>query len=215
MNERIELDGDMAVRIMRREPCRPPGTILAMLENGCLNLVQDGWFDAAGRDALIEALSCLRDTKSFAALADTSAVPYVGKQLLCVSGIPEVPNLRARCTVVTDAGDGDWWVYAGGHRDELHKVEPRALSALVAPPPKRIRPYTPSELIMNWDRKLKAKFGHCVQSWEIGKVGRNGVMLDYGIGPLDKPCELPETFDGLLRAYVWADNGEPCGVVES
>ena len=83
MNERLTLVSDTEVRILRNKDQAGKPTAISYCD-GFLYFYflnqpfENGLFDAEGRAALIEALSCLRDTGSFAALSDESAVPVDG-----------------------------------------------------------------------------------------------------------------------------------------
>ncbi len=83
MNERITIVSETEVWIKSNDSQQFGLSIqsdkMFIVRTNAEGLVHPYQWDAEGRAAMMDCLACLRDTGSFAALADTSAVPFVGK----------------------------------------------------------------------------------------------------------------------------------------
>lgn len=154
-------------------------------------------WDAEGCAALIDCLNCLEATGSFAALADTSAVPFVGKIFKQRDG-----HLR-RVVFVED--DRVWACHANGKAEKYVILQDPANMLPLTPAPK-VRPYTESEAAQHLDRVLKDE-GEAVT---LHLVGKGEVVL--------RSCEYPAALRHVLLRLLtdrhWADDVTPCGVVE-
>ena len=199
MNSRIKLISDTEVEVQRN---RHSGLVSLFVHNGTTLLVNHNHFngnleiDAEGNDAELEVRQCWKDTGSFAALADTSAVPYKGKRMR--DGKGDV------VTLVLAAGSNGWW----------HSETEGALGVLatkeylpLTPPVKKYRPLTPVEALQHFGRKILSKNhkNHPKESHYLYSVYPEGVYWDS--------CRMA-SFEMLLEHYVWADTKEPCGVEE-
>ncbi len=201
MNDRITLVSDTEVRIRRYESCRETSTLRAYPAGEMdifSNIAAHTW-DAEGRAALRDCINCL-DTGSFAALADTSAVPYVGKRMRikdqpCAFRVLDVCGSHAFAAATEDncRVNRAWW----SHEYFLPLVEP-------APAPK-YRPYTPVEA---------AEFlGRCY----LRKGEYAGVPLvtlsAHVVNPAAVNTGLHLTYEKFAEECTWLDGGTPCGVL--
>lgn len=189
MNERIEIVDETEISIRR-------------FQNGWITRVQligdrleiDGkaWDADAGR-ALRDALACLGDTGSFAALADTSAAAFRGKLMRFNKNneIVEVLSVDRTTPLVRYPGGCHWYLIAG---------EQSLLPLAPEPPKKKYRVFTPVEAAEHIGRGYKRIDGNSIMF--IDSVKRDGIFNAMG-GWWD--------FRSLIDEAIWADTNEPCG----
>ena len=211
MNERIKLISDTEVEVQRN--CAPTCITKFRIFTTDVNYIRvvsmkegDGnWYDELGNDAELEVRQCWKDTGSFAALSDESAVPYVGERMrwqTADDGIHEITVLE---------------IYGNSCRIHSHKNDfrsyPPVISCLLplvtpTPPVKKYRPLTPVEALQHFGRKILSKNhkNHPKESHYLYSVYPEGVYWDS--------CRMA-SFEMLLEHYVWADTKEPCGVEEA
>lgn len=196
MNERIQLIHHNCVSIVARGDGRGGSTVNLEIE-GDLHTYHMGTvaWDSKGRDALIDALQCLRDTGSFAALADTSAVPYIGKRV-CFDR-----HSGAIGTVAAIEGGSVWlehdWHFYCRQVSELHP-----LAGTTA----RYRPYTPREAVEFLGREV---------AWRGRYYYLEGVHSDHLELSVADDGKFPRIgYEHAIEQLKWRDTGEPCGVKE-
>lgn len=203
MNERIEIVSETYVRIQRNSGGQQSATEVTIRGNDlCLNndTVLAGVWDALGRAALRDCINCLEATGNFAALADTSAVPFVGKRMR--------HKLRERYEyTVLDASDPLGKVLLQ-RVDDIERIctHRNELLPITAPePPKpKVRPYTPVEAVQHLGREMNWDYGHANQ--KLIQVGLTHALIagDQGYA----------SYESLAEHYRWADTNEPCGILE-
>lgn len=152
--------------------------------------------DRAGRDAVIEALCCERDTGSFAALSDESNVPFQNKRM------------RAECfdgniaDVTVTHRTGDLWHYicdscsAGSTYNGLLPLSP---APKVAPYDNCVEPARKLASLPALERYINYEGRRC---W-VSMVGVEYVFLDN--------CHYNKIHYKALADATWSD-GTPFGV---
>jgi hypothetical protein len=201
MNKRITIVGDEQIEIRKHSGNPSVASLGLVFEGTALEIAtkKTKVFDAEGRDALLEALQCLRDTGSFAALSDSSAVPYAGKKMQ----VKQPEGLR-NCTLICPCAARDCWNIETAHCTFTTAATERLFP--LTPPAPRIRAYTPVEAAAHLGRELELRHRyHYLQA----------VYLDHvELSPCDNgdiPCVRYKEFIGECK---WRDTNEPCGVPE-
>lgn len=166
-----------------------------------------GTVDYEGLRALLDVANCKLATGSFAALADTSDVPFPGKRMRCA----DYMEGNCECTVLYPR-DGGWAALL----PSSSIVSPAKLLPLIAPTPPepKVRPYTPEQMMqasVNLTRRVRKK--SCSYEEAVVSIGRKSAELFACIGEGLPPTEQVD-FSCLLDSYTWADNNSPCGVIE-
>jgi hypothetical protein len=189
MNERIEIEDDDELVIQRHEHacCITP---VVIRDNGLF--IGEERFDDDGLRALIDVANCKLQTGSFAALADTSDIPWTGKRMRYVHGDNHIGcqilrmDFRGGATVLGDNGYMGW-------ASKLLPLTP-------APPKPKWRAMKPREAIDHLGREFVTKSGKV----RVELIGENGIYQRAGwwLG-----------FNELL-CCTWADDGTPCGTPE-
>ncbi len=157
--------------------------------------------DDDGLRALRDIINAKLDTGSFAALADTSAVPFVGKEMLCLcNGFPGT-NLRTKCKVIAKSDDSDDWIVFALHSS--HQVEPKALLPLVDPTP-------PKPVVSPYKNAVEA--AHLIGKRIVGEANEVDVRFVGERSVIGKGVrEVEIDYDELVHATC---DGQPCGIVE-
>ncbi len=193
MNERIKIVGDTEVWIGTGY-C-PNAPMRLYLHGSELRSEQQAPYkeiwDDEGRDALIDALQCHKATGSFAALADTSNVPYVGKVVMTSHG-------RG---VVMQVGDGDKPALVQVRQGSGSNLWFTRQTILPLTPPPKYRAYTPVEAAAHLNRDVRTHDGSVIA---LSAVLAVCIKLDG----------RHYSFDSFVKNCCWADTGEPCGVRE-
>lgn len=162
-------------------------------------------FDDAGLEALQLAIACYRQTGSFAALADDSAVPFVGKRMR----VKRSTGLPVECTVVECCDNGYFSVSVpnGG----LFETPQFNLLPLKSQP--TYRPYTPAEAVQFLGRTLRSDNGN---GGEITSVAQNGAYVQSEGHEVHHGVHVQSLIDWKTLCDHWVihDTGEPCGVKE-
>ena len=199
MNSRIKLISDTEVEVQRN---RHSGLVSLFVHNGTTLLVNHNHFngnleiDAEGNDAELEVRQCWKDTGSFAALSDESAVPYAGKRMRDNEG-----NV---VTLVRAAGSGNGWWHSEveGSLGVLATKEYLPLT----PPPKKYRPLTPVEVIPLLGKDIQPKGSKRNDDIErIWSVSTDGIYT---------PTLRWISFANLVELYQFVISELPCGVEE-
>lgn len=211
MNERIELLRDAAVHVNVTDMASSSKVTLRVPTTGKieLTLTSDGrpWLDAAARDALIDALQCHKATGSFSALADTSAVPFVGKRMRCYRSGGHKPEC-----VVLEKRHENWSVDCLEGPTGFFRAGPTALSPLVAPAPK-VRPYKASEVAPLFLTEVTPELRDKATGERrfVKNINRYGVTLRAHEYSHEAFQDTFYEWSQLLHSHEWKD-GSPCGV---
>jgi len=176
---------------------------------GCrTNIIDDSGrlilsFDDDGLRTLVELANCKLTTGNFAAIADTSAVPFVGKILRhgtkeTVEVLQKHRESKFACCFGCSTGE----IYPSISVENLHSL---------VDPPKKVRPYTiPEVAVFLGKRSFKKKSGEVLPF--------NAICSDL-VGYLSSFSCVSELF--LMQTLdefaenTWADDGSPCGMVET
>lgn len=149
MNSRIKIVSEMEVRIRLGDI--GSASIGVECGAGCLfvkhaiGISTVGW-DAEGRAALRDCINCLDATDSFAALSDSSGVPYVGKRMrrILPSGCQHCKERDCEILRVTDSTL--YFLDCDSEMSRHAPIEDVTLLPLVEPPAPKVRQYkTPQE----------------------------------------------------------------------
>lgn len=208
MNDRLELIGEREVRLRLGEHIN---AAKITVECGCdtlfvripTHILVLGW-DAGAYRALRDCINCLEATGSFAALADTSAVPFVGKEVCTSHG-------RG---VVMQVGDGDKPAPIQVRQESGSNIWFSKLTLTPIAPPQKVRGFrtaTEFEVARGFDRLVatresKIPCGHFI---EITAVPGKPLRLRFD------GYSSHVLADRAAELYEWADTGEPCGIVEA
>lgn len=159
-------------------------------------------YDALGNEAMILARQCFRDTGSFAAISDTSTVPYVGKRMQVNSQC----HAMELCEVICKRGMS-WLVeFENGGKDWYSDKE---LLPLATPPAPKVRPLT----IIEWAEAM-----HSGRSVTLGNgiiCAIESVHQDHiSLGILDTTChQIKRSSERLAQEATFVDTGLPCEAV--
>lgn len=200
MNKRIKLISETKVGVHR------DGSLYSVayyeIKDGRLERrgsIFESW-DIAGleADALVNA--CFRQTRDFAALADTSPVPFVGKRMRRQAD--GFLGTEEKEVVIVSVGPCGATYHGDGCRGTL-PIDKFLPLTEPAPPKPVVRPYTAREAGANLGRTFLVN-GRSGESRTITAADMDGVYTP-----------LRWQFDELVKQdCVWEDTGEPCGVPE-
>lgn len=209
MHERITLVSDREVKV-RRNACGANYITRIVLDCGCLSVCgcHGMDYDALGNEAEILVRQCWRDTGSFAALSDTSAVPFVGK-------VMRTRNSDQRWVVKSESIYGGMWNAVALDPQPgiavgccLCTADLRPLTD-PTPPPKKWRAYTLKEAADHCGREFESKENRTYpakyQTTKRVHSLNSNVVFDYD-------CKHGICYQSFCNDYVWSDTGEPCGM---
>lgn len=204
MNSRIELVSADSVSIRHHSKDAGVTTLRVNAGRDSINRNSAGtdYWDAEGRAALRDCLNCFDQTGSFAALADTSDVPYSGKRVRLKDHNGEVLGFIIR---QRDDRKG-FYYFRDDHKDMFvySTTDGITILPLTPAPPKRvIRAYTPVEAAAHLGRSMKAS-PH--PSFTVRYVSINGFHAAGG-------AVYP--FASAAKECSWADDNSPCGIEEA
>lgn len=141
--------------------------------------------DAGRLDALLDVLHCWKDTGSFAALADTSNVPWIGKRMR---------RDGRECKVIQLPALGSEWCKIEDPCGSVHAVSFDSLLPL-APPAPKVRPFS----------ELGSGEFFCIPSDSKKRTFQKHVTK-----PLGNECATDEDY----VVYLFKDE-TPCEKIES
>lgn len=196
MNERITLEKDSV--IIDKGNCGEFINVHASHWNSVSKIVihagGDVVLDAGRLDALLDILHCWKDTGSFAALADTSDIPFVGKTLKRTM----LDGSQQECTILERNPGQDSWLVRGPST----AVSSSSKFLPLAPPAPKVRPYTKPEQAL-WLIGKRAS-GKCNDA-DILFVGEKSVIAK-------SLTRVEIDYEELAKATC---EGKPCGIIES
>lgn len=212
MNPRIKLISDTEVKVQRNRhsvllshfSCSDAykrSTLLVNHNHFNGNLESD----SEGNDAELEVRQCWKDTGLFAALRDTSDAPYRGKKMRVKLACGDIRE----CTVLDScpAAPGFWIIRAG----EAGVITKSNLLPLVAPPPKKYRPWNKDELYQHIGTVIEAprrRTEHLLTGMTRKLTGEPLAV----VREMDRPQYFEVTMDDLVK---WTIDSVPCGMEES
>lgn len=204
MNERIEIVRDNLTYIRRivSHDCR---IAVELLASGYVS-IGGIYYDDDGLRALLDVINCKLSTGSFAAMSDTSAVPFCGKRMrwhTADDGDHEVTILAV----------GDTWSRLVSHKTNASYVpENKSLLPLTEPAPQEpvIRPWTPVDAAVHIGRLIKSDIGSAGRMESV-LSGRAGVSISKILGTIVSTFD-EINFVTLAEHWAFADDSTPCGI---